>query len=410
MITTRLKFIQMLRLLLTYIALFLTAAMSMAQPTGKLFVHTGNTSYGRLAYIQYPQAQYHAMDSIMLTDMKIFDDRLFVSGAQVYAFDLNTLQMTDSFGITLATHIGLEGNHLVVARAQAPYVQVYDLTTKNLIFSLDTNKVKLQPADMLVDAGRVYLLFDTTMTVADIALQDTLATFTATYNAWFPCFNQYLINGTDKIYIHVGIATGAPRFAMLSLTKASFQVQDVLFQEYVDAYYRPVLAADKIYMSYFPSYYDITADTFIYDGSHVNTFPLTNDSISNTVFLYNPLSLNVSFFNNNVYSSTLSLPGYVNKAVYYNEAVAGLQTPEDNAGITIYPNPVTEMLYLDFGREMQIKSLKIYSLNGSTAGQINAMETKSCTMDVAHLKQGVYCIEIQSDNKVIKKKFVKIAD
>lgn len=394
--------------LFIFLFIFLSATICAGQATGKLFVHTGYSSYGSLGYIQYPGEQYHFMDSIGVTDMKIFSNKLYASGDKIYSYDLSTLQKTDSINIAFATLIGNENLNLLVARSQPPFFQVYDLITKNLTFSLDTNKMNLQPVDMLVDAGKVFLLSDTSITIVDIALQDTLATRTATYHSGFPCFNQYLINDSDKVYIHVGFATGAPRFAVLSMDKSSFQVQDLLFLEFIDAYYKPVLAGNKMYMSYFPSYYDIAADTFIFEQHHPNSFPLLFDHAGSTFFLYNPLSLNISFFNNNLYSSGENIPNYLNKAAYYDESCVSVKGEDYDNLVMIYPNPLTDKLYIDFNRILYIKCLRFFSLNGSSKAYPVNNKFQSLIMDAGHLQPGVYFIEIQFDNFTVKKKFVKI--
>lgn len=393
-----------------FLYIFLSATICTGQPTGKLFVHTGYSTYGSLGYIQYPYEQYYFIDSAGITDMKIFSNKLFISGEKIYSYDLNTLQKTDSIDITSAAVIGNENHHLIVVRSLPPFFQVYDLLTKNLIFSLDTNKLNLQPVDMLVDAGKVFLLLDTSIIIVDIALQDTLATLTATYNSWFPCFNQYLINDSDKIYIHVGIATGAPRCAMLSMDKSSFQVQDVFFLEFVDAYYKPVLAGNKMYLSYFPSYYNIAADTFYFDQHHSNTFPLLFDKTSNTFFLYNSLNFNISFFYNNLYSSGEIIPDYLNKAAYYDETGVSIRNEEDANMVNIYPNPFTNKVCIDFGRALHIRSFRFFSLNCNSKTYLVNENLQSLIIDTGHLHPGVYLMELQFDNFTVKKKFVKIGE
>lgn len=393
---------------LLLIALFFTATICHGQTTAKLFAHSGLTGNGRLGYIQYPQEQYHGLDTIEITDMKVINSNLYVSGTQIWCYDLNTLQKTDSINITSVDIIGNDSQNLIVARSQSPYFQVYNLVTKSLVFSLDTAKVKLQPNDMLIDEGRAYLLYDTSIVIVDLALQDTLATRTASYHSWFPCFNQYLINDSGRIFIHVGIATGAPRFAVLSMDKSSLVVQSVLFQEFVDAYYRPILAGDKLYMSYFPSHYDITADTFVFNQGLLNCFPLHYDKTGNTFFLYNPLSLNIAIFHNSQYSNGVIIPGYINNSAFFIENGAGLWDKNHDRLVNIYPNPVDDKLFINVSSGSQIKSLRIYAPSGTLETHYPEQSSFPVKLDVGHLKPGMYIIEILGDDFRVIKKFVKL--
>jgi hypothetical protein len=379
----------------------------LSQPEGKLFVHTGFVSNDELGYIQYPQNQYHVIDTTNLDDLITVDNNLLITNDKIYFYNINTLKKTDSIETTFANMLDYENNILVLSRTEAPYFEVYNYTTKSLLFSLDTNKVKNPAVDVLVDMGKAYLLYDTTVLIIDLVSQDTIANITATYNSWFPCYNTHLINNGDKIYINVGIATGAPRFAILSLNKSTRVVETVLFQEFIDASFEPVLADNKLYMSSFPSHYDIIADTFIYNQDHMWTYPLSFDNASNTMFLYNISGLDVSYFHNNVYSADVSLPTYLNKAVYYNEGGSDIADNVIENQVKIYPNPSSNVLNILLPNEKWVKGIRIVSLSGDNYVNIINSNILSRKIDISHLKDGMYFIEIQFENQTYKSKFIK---
>ena len=274
----------------------------LAQPQGKLFIHSGFVSGSELGFIQYPQNLYHFIDSIDLDDMLVVNDQLLVSNDKIYFYDIAALAKIDSINTNNAYLMDYDNNRLVVAKMEAPFLEVYNLSSKNLIFSLNANKVKSQPIDILIDMDRAYLLYDTSLVVVDLNLQDTIATIATASQNFFPAYNQYLINKGNKVYIDVEFATGAPRFSILSLDKSTLQLENVLFYEFVDTPFEPVLAGNKLYMSFFPSYYDIAVDTFVYFQNSNTTYPLCYDVNSNTIFLYQPSNFNVNYFNNNTYS------------------------------------------------------------------------------------------------------------
>lgn len=393
---------------LRFLFILLFPLMVSGQPEGKLFIHTDFISNSQLGYIQYPQNQYNVIDTTDLDDMIIINDKLLITNDKVYFYDINTLSKTDSVNTNSAYMLSYDNNKLIVSKNEAPYFEVYDLISKTLIFSLDTNKVKFKPIDILADMGKAYLLYDTTVLIIDLNLQDTIANITAIYSAWFPSYNLNLINKGNKIYINVGIATGAPRFAILSLDKTTLQIENVLFQEFIEAPYEPVLVNDKIYMSSFPSYYDIIADTFIYNPDNLWTYPLCFDEASNTIFLYKPSGFKVNYYNNNTFSAEVTIPSYINKAVYYNEG--GVNIAENNSGtadVKIYPNPTGNDLNIMLPSENMIKGIRITALNGNSYICIVNSIVSQKKIDISHLSDGIYLIEIQFENQTYKSKFIK---
>jgi hypothetical protein len=70
---------------------------------------------------------------------------------------------------------------------------------------------------------------------------------------------------------------------------------------------------------------------------------------------------------------------------------------ERKKGITIYPNPSSDNIYIEF--DEQITDLKILSLNGRKIKELFPMKT----VDISYLKKGVYILKI-NDNFV---KFIK---
>ncbi|MGY0392013.1 T9SS type A sorting domain-containing protein [Bizionia sp. KMM 8389] len=72
-----------------------------------------------------------------------------------------------------------------------------------------------------------------------------------------------------------------------------------------------------------------------------------------------------------------------------------------NTSITIYPNPVTDLLYIE--SEKSIKNVTIYTILGG-----KVLETKNTTIDVKNLQSGNYFIKINTDlGQTVKKLIIK---
>ena len=77
--------------------------------------------------------------------------------------------------------------------------------------------------------------------------------------------------------------------------------------------------------------------------------------------------------------------------------------------ITMYPNPVTEFLEINFGKHSSTVATKIYDLNGK---QLVSQQTKNSkqTLNLSHLANGMYVVQFHFTNsntiksfKIIKK-------
>ena len=119
------------------LVIFLFPFIVIGQPQGKLFLHTGFVSDNTLGYIQYPQNQYHIIDTIDLDDMIVANNKVLITNDKVFYYDTYILGKTDSINTTNAYLLAYDNNKLAVTRSQPPFFEVYDFTTKNLIFSLD---------------------------------------------------------------------------------------------------------------------------------------------------------------------------------------------------------------------------------------------------------------------------------
>ncbi|MBW2963105.1 T9SS type A sorting domain-containing protein [Mesonia aestuariivivens] len=72
--------------------------------------------------------------------------------------------------------------------------------------------------------------------------------------------------------------------------------------------------------------------------------------------------------------------------------------------VKVYPNPTSNILYLDLSKNSKIENINIISINGK---RIKQLSNNLNYIDVSSLSQGMYFIEIVSDNSNYISKFVK---
>ncbi|MFT5823000.1 MAG: hypothetical protein ACI8ZM_004259 [Crocinitomix sp.] len=87
------------------------------------------------------------------------------------------------------------------------------------------------------------------------------------------------------------------------------------------------------------------------------------------------------------------------------EPVDGIEEEEESM-ISIYPNPVTDLLFITTDLDAQIKDLNFYDVSG----QLVQLDTENWAegIGVSTLESGTYFIEIRLDNGVlITEKFIK---
>lgn len=90
----------------------------------------------------------------------------------------------------------------------------------------------------------------------------------------------------------------------------------------------------------------------------------------------------------NLYSSTLS------NNIFNN-----------SSRINTYPNPVNEILNLNFPNNVIIERLTIYDITGKNIFEIK--EVLNNQIDVTSLEKGIYILDIKTQNAILKEKFIK---
>ena len=163
------------------------------------------------------------------------------------------------------------------------------------------------------------------------------------------------------------------------------------------------------------TWFRVYMDWDIYSGIDLATWDLSIDSVEvipyGTPFTNGvgdiPESLGgIEFFSINMGTNLY----YLDNVVFCDEfdppgacTILGLEDIIDKNFIA-YPNPVKDVLYLDFSNQKTINSIKLYDLLGRLV-----LEEKSNfkQLNVSHLNSGIFCMKIETDKGVLTQKFVK---
>jgi len=103
-------------------------------------------------------------------------------------------------------------------------------------------------------------------------------------------------------------------------------------------------------------------------------------------------------------------PAETTTSLQVNGSVANVitaLTTQQATGYTIYPNPATDKLRLNFGTELKTATISILDLQGRSLLSQTAANTQVESLDISSLNNGIYFVRVIADGKVMNSKFVK---
>ena len=378
-------------------------------PQGKLLVHCSSSTPSKLAYFDFLSATPVIFDTIELTDMIQMNNTLFVADNDVYAYDLVSLQKTDTITGIFANKLEKWNNNLIVLSTAAPYFRVFNITTHNLIFSLNVSKVPMIPNDVAVSANKAFLVYDSTLQIVDLLIQDTLATLPTPHPFPFGGINYFVFPVLNEIYIDVEYATGAPRFSLLKLDQTNMIVDTVFHHEMDHNSAKPVVSNNIIYLAHFLSFYDVITDSLII-APYNASFVVDLDPSINILFVYNPLYNTISTYSYNTLIQTYNLPGWLNMALFVPAIPTEINdTRVFRENIRIFPNPFTDALNIEGNGEGGYLKISMYDLNGNRLlYSIADSRNEIIKLKTANIRDGIYFLVIENDHNILFRKMVKM--
>ncbi len=87
-------------------------------------------------------------------------------------------------------------------------------------------------------------------------------------------------------------------------------------------------------------------------------------------------------------------------------AITSVSSPEQS-NFLLYPNPVSESLYLNFKNEISAVEIHVLNILGKTVRIKNISNTDKATLYVGDLASGVYFVQVKSNGKDYSTKFLK---
>lgn len=91
---------------------------------------------------------------------------------------------------------------------------------------------------------------------------------------------------------------------------------------------------------------------------------------------------------------------------YFVSPIGIRETPHD-LPVTIYPNPATTHLNIDFDRSQQNVQVELFSINGGNVFSQERREGKNLQIDLQSLSAGIYFLKMKTEEGVSLKKIVK---
>ncbi|MCD4680729.1 MAG: hypothetical protein K8S00_10115, partial [Bacteroidales bacterium] len=153
------------------ISICISISLTAQNPQGKLFVHTQKSSINEkdvFGFVQYPSLQYYTIDSTELTDMMIYNDKIYIANNDVGIYSIQTNQKIDSIINTDARQICNWNDKLIITSHTQPYFRVYDIINNhNLEYVIDTLKIKYIPTDIIVSGNWAVMTIDTNLVIVD---------------------------------------------------------------------------------------------------------------------------------------------------------------------------------------------------------------------------------------------------
>lgn len=368
-----------------------------AQPQGRLYLHNA----ARLAYIAYPGATFHTIDSTvyLIADIQVHGGRLFAaysrswpSAIELRSFDLQTLTPTDSSRQAYVRRIGFWQGDVVVASSQAPFVRVYDPANLSLprFTLLDSADLGEAPVDMAIQGDRAFLLLPSRLAVLDLASRSLLGLFIT--DSAPPPFrqNRWLTFAEDYLYIEREYYTALIRSDLLRVHMDSSEVKLLAHLTGYGSFSRPVRAAKRIYMFHYDSYYDLQGDSL-----HFSTFmpfsavAVAFDSSSGAVFVQN--NQEVGYYRGSSFEEPFPLSQFVSGAVLFVPS-AGTGVSASTSSLQAYPNPTQGTLWLRFPKPPKPTAWRLIAPDGRIlkTGRLDAEPLQQ--VDIGGVPAGCYVL------------------
>jgi plastocyanin len=109
------------------------------------------------------------------------------------------------------------------------------------------------------------------------------------------------------------------------------------------------------------------------------------------------------------YVCTAHVVSFGMKGTITVNAITGLNDIQDNNGGKVFPNPATDFIIYQTGRNSSINEIRILDMYGKAVIilQEPVFSNEQVRIDIENLNKGIYFILVKSDDGTVSKKFLK---
>ena len=107
------------------------------------------------------------------------------------------------------------------------------------------------------------------------------------------------------------------------------------------------------------------------------------------------------------YAVVVTIGNCADTSACVNIATVGINELNNGNTVSVYPNPTTGSVSLNFGEVLNAGSVIITDITGKQVYVLENLNTQTLSIDVNHFSNGVYFVKIQNNNQLKVIKFIK---
>ena len=360
---------------------------------------------GSLGSIDFVANTYQHIDSVAAYGNQLLfaDYHLYVvdgdGNVKIYGNGLGVV-LTDSIMGISARGIARYQNQLLVACSQPPYFRAYEITTWNLIYSLDNTKVRSSREEIEVLNNKAYLsgfLGDSVVEVVDLVNHSFVKDIQTAPNP----YQIEQVNG--KMYV-ASLDYSNPDFTTNTLLQeidpTTDAVTNSLFLSHIDGF---TASQNQIFMkksngklvTYTPA--NQVVDTLSLSGNFYGLFydrQINYLFYTSTDFVSNG---SVGYIYNNSISNAVNTDISPRCVAYEENNVLSLEN-ESVSDFSFYPNPATNYIWIENLSNAATASVSILSCEGKEVLKTE-LGGGSQLISLENLAKGMYFVHFKGDGK-----------
>ena len=367
------------------------------------------------------------------SDVVVDDNNIYVAGdSLLLVYDKNTYQLQNSLTIQGIRKITLWNNSILITRGNAvklnSYFQVYDKTTLNFIYELDTLVgPEFSAEGIVVLNDTAYIAVSNSFEWGNYkGLLGIIDLNNQTYTAEIDLGSDGVNPDNVMVYGNMIYTLNNKDWTGSSITE--FNTNDRTFQTVnisaPSGCGASVFAFPYIYYQSYKADFTTPLNITRFDVNVLatmdtiteipNTYGMITDDINNLIYITSTdfVSYGMAYimqFDGTVIDSFSVCVSPGNMALDVRQITTGVEDVIEPLAVSIYPNPGTGYFTLDLTPELgKLSYVNIYSIDGSLILNkvVNGNDLTSFEIDLTHAEKGIYFLQAVTVDKVITGKLV----